>query len=166
MTFDDIPSGSIVYLDANVFVYHYGPDPNFGPPSRRLLERVESGDVEGVCSTHDMANVAHRLMTLEACQTFGWPYAGILQKLRSHPAEVRKLYRFRQAIEEISMIGVRILAVLATDIVRGTEMTSQHGLLCGDALIVSLMNANDITAIASNDADFDRIPTLTRYSPL
>ena len=72
MKFDDIPSGTSVFLDANVFVYDFGPDPMFGPPSRNLLERIEHGDLLGFFSKHELSDVAHRLMTLEACQTFGW----------------------------------------------------------------------------------------------
>lgn len=53
MTFDDIPSGESVFLDANVFVYEFGPDPVFGIASQNLLERIEDGDLRGFCSTHD-----------------------------------------------------------------------------------------------------------------
>ena len=59
MNFADIPSGASVFVDANVFVYDFAPDPQYGPPCRELMERIELGDV------------AHRLMTLEACQTLG-----------------------------------------------------------------------------------------------
>jgi hypothetical protein len=51
VTFADIPAGDSVFLDANVFVYDFGPDPVFGPPSRVLLERVEQGEVNGYMST-------------------------------------------------------------------------------------------------------------------
>jgi predicted nucleic acid-binding protein len=45
MRFEDIPSGATVFLDANVFVYNFGPDPLFGLPSQNLLERIELGDL-------------------------------------------------------------------------------------------------------------------------
>lgn len=47
MNFANIPSGESIFLDANVFVYNFGPDPVFGPPSRALLKRIEQGDVLG-----------------------------------------------------------------------------------------------------------------------
>ena len=40
------------------------------------------------------------------------------------------------------------------------------GLLTNDGLIVAVMQAHGLTKIASNDADFDRVPGLTRYAPL
>jgi predicted nucleic acid-binding protein len=36
----------------------------------------------------------------------------------------------------------------------------------GDALIVAMMQANGLTKLASNDADFDRVPGITRFSPV
>jgi predicted nucleic acid-binding protein len=44
MTFADIPSGTSVFVDANTFVYACGPDPQFGPPSLQLLERIERNE--------------------------------------------------------------------------------------------------------------------------
>ena len=77
MNFTAIPAGQTVFVDANVFVYDFGPDPSFGPPSRSLLERIERGDLTGYVSAQVLNDVAYRLMTLEACQRFGWPYPGI-----------------------------------------------------------------------------------------
>ena len=34
-----------------------------------------------------------------------------------------------------------------------------------DALIVGVMLAHGLTRLASSDADFDRVPGLTRYAP-
>jgi predicted nucleic acid-binding protein len=45
-------------------------------------------------------------------------------------------------------------------------ISKQRELLVGDALIVAAMQANGLTNLASNDADFDRVPGLTHYAPL
>ena len=47
-----------------------------------------------------------------------------------------------------------------------TAISQQYGLLSNDALIVAAMQARGVTKIASNDADFDRVPGLTRYAPV
>ena len=166
MTFADIPSGASVFVDANVFVYNFAPDPQYGPPCRELLERIELGDLIGWCSTRELSDVAHRLMTLEACQTLGWRYAGIGQRLRTHRDEITRLTRFRQALDEIVAFGVHVLPVTQPDVLRAGDLSRQHGLLSGDALIVALMQANTLTTLASNDTDFDRVPSLSRYGPV
>jgi predicted nucleic acid-binding protein len=38
--------------------------------------------------------------------------------------------------------------------------------LTNDALIVVVMHDNGLTTLASLDADFDRVPGITRYAPV
>jgi len=166
MTFASIPSGASVFLDANVFVYSYAADPTYGDACTDLRERVELGDLRGFMSSILLNEVAHRLMTLEACRTFGWSYAGIARQLRRHPGEIQKLYEFRKAIDEIVAIGIHILPVHVHDVLLAGDMAVRHGLLCGDALIVAMMQANGLMNLASNDADFDRVPGITRFGPV
>ena len=71
MNFTNVASGDSVFLDANVFVYDFGPNPVFGPPCKALLKRLESGDFLGYISAAVFNDIAYRLMTLEACQLFG-----------------------------------------------------------------------------------------------
>jgi predicted nucleic acid-binding protein len=49
---------------------------------------------------------------------------------------------------------------------RAVDLSKQLGLLTGDALIVAVMQAHGLSALASHDADFDRVPGLTRYAPV
>jgi predicted nucleic acid-binding protein len=166
MNFAAIRSGESVFVDANVFVYNFGPDPTFGPPSRGLLERIEVGDVKGFASTHVLHDVAHRLMTLEACQMFGWPYSGIGQRLRRHPLEIQKLHGFRKALDEILAIGVQILPVSAEHVLLAGDLSRTYGILSGDALILAVMRSHGVTSLASSDADFDRVSEIIRYALL
>ncbi|HUG92982.1 MAG TPA: hypothetical protein VML55_19235 [Planctomycetaceae bacterium] len=100
MTFAAIPSGHDVFLDANTFVYFFSQHPAWGAACEQLLERVARQEIRGFTSTYVLSEMAHRLMTIEAMDAFGWPVA------------------------------------------------------------------TGLTQLASNDADFDRVPGLTRYSPI
>jgi predicted nucleic acid-binding protein len=152
-------------VDADSLVYHITLHPQFGPACTQLLERVARQEVLAFTSTHVLGDVAHRVMTLEAITQFGWPAAGIARRLRQHPAEVQQLTRFRQAIEEVPQFGVQVLTVAPFLIATAASLSQQWGLLTGDALIVAIMQHHGLTNLASNDADFDRVPGLTRYAP-
>jgi predicted nucleic acid-binding protein len=165
MTFADIPDGAAVYLDANVFVYYAAPNPTFGPTCRVLIERVARDEITGFTSSHVLSNVAHRLMTYEAVDVYGWPMAGIAQRLKRHPAELQALTRFRHAVEEVPNFGVRVLPVTVAHAISAAAVSQQYGLLSGDALIAAVMQANGLVNLTSNDGDFDRVPWITRYSP-
>ncbi len=165
MTFADLPAGASVFLDANTLVYHFQPHAVFGPACTDLVERVERQELAGFVSTHVVGEMTHRLMTLEACVQFGWPYAGIAQRLRKHPAQVQMLTRFRQAVQEVPRLGIQVLTVPPNLLDAAASVSQQTGLLSNDALVVAIMQANGLTALASNDADFDRVPGLSRYAP-
>ena len=45
-------------------------------------------------------------------------------------------------------------------------ISQQHALLSGDALVVAVMREQGLAHLGSHDADFDRVPALTRYAPV
>jgi predicted nucleic acid-binding protein len=165
MNFGAIPKGTAVFVDSNTFIYAFGPDPLYGPPSEQFLERIENQELTGFTSAHVLSDVAHRLMALEAITVLGWPPKGIAPRMKRHPADVQTLTRYRQAIDDISAIGVQIIPVYGAQVSQAADLSRQFGLLSSDALIVSVMRQHSLTDLASLDADFDRIPGITRYTP-
>jgi predicted nucleic acid-binding protein len=165
MIYADLPTGNTIFVDAGPFIHHFEPNPLYVPPSTSFLERIENKEIDGVTTTHIVSEVAHRLMTIEAMQTFGWKSAGIALKLRNHPSEVQTLRRFRRAIQEIPLFGVRITVIDLTwpDLAAG--ITQLSGLLHNDALVIAAMRALGVTNLASADLDFDRVAGITRYGP-
>jgi predicted nucleic acid-binding protein len=165
MIFSDIPAGAVLFIDANTLVYHFTPNPALGPACRQFLDRIARGELTGFVSTHTVSDMAHRLMTLEAVSRFAWPMTGISQRLRRHPAEIQQLTGFRQAVDRVPTLGIQILPVLPPFLSQAAAFSQQFGLLSGDALIVAFMRHHGLTHLASHDADFDRVPGLTRYGP-
>lgn len=165
MTFTSIPTGLAVFVDANPLLYYFTAHPLYGASCQMLLDRIENKDISGYTSAHVLAEVVHRLMTIEACQRFGWSVKGIAGRLRKHPAEVQQLTRSRQAVDELTLIGLDVLPIGKAQISLAPDISRQTGLLCGDALVVAVMQVHGLTHLASNDADFDRVPGITRYAP-
>jgi predicted nucleic acid-binding protein len=165
MIYADLPVGAVIFVDASVFIHHFEPNALYGPAATAFLERIENQEVTGLTSTHVVSEVAHRLMTLEAMQAFGWKSAGIALRLRNHPAQVQTLKRFRQAIQEIPLFGLRIVPIDSARLDPAAEISQQTGLLHNDALAVAVMRAHGLTNLASADPDFDRVPGITRYAP-
>jgi predicted nucleic acid-binding protein len=165
VNFTAIPPGAKVFVDANILIYAFSSDPTFGAASLELMERIERGEVGGFISASLLSDVAHRLMTLEACQTFGWSYTGIARRLRRSQAQVRQLHTFRRALGDIDN-ALTVLEVTSTDVLRAGELSQRDGLLSGDALMIAIMEKHQLTLLASNDLDFDQIPGISRYSPL
>lgn len=166
MTFVQIPSGAAIFLDANTLIYHFSNDPAYGPACTQLIKRIELRDLTGFTSAHALADAAHRLMTLEAINRNGWPLAGIAARLRKRHAEIPLLSVHQQAIARIPLLGIQALPITHPLVEAATLLSRQHELLTGDALLVAVMRQHGLTNLASADADFDRVPGLTRYAPV
>jgi predicted nucleic acid-binding protein len=165
MNFDDLLAGDSVFLDTNTLVYDASRHPVFGPACARLLTRIEHKELAGYTSAHVLSEMAHRLMAIEAADLFGWPVRGMANRLRKHPTEVQQLRMPTRAIDELDLIGVQVLPIDRDLVSKAADVTQQFGLLANDALIVTVMQRAGLTQLTSNDADFDRVPGLTRYAP-
>jgi predicted nucleic acid-binding protein len=166
MIFTDLLAGEAVFLDANTLIYHFTHDPVYGAARTQLLQRIEKQEVRGVTSTHILSETAHRLMTIEAIAAFGWPMAGIARRLRRHPGQVQQLTGFRQAVEWVLQSQAQVMTIPAHLVAAAATVSQQTGLLSNDALLIAMMQANGLDKLASNDADFDRMPGVTRYAPI
>jgi len=62
-------------------------------------------------------------------------------------------------------MGVQILPTTQMVVEHAAQLSQQYQLLTGDALVVATMQQHRLTNLASNDADFDRVPGITRYGP-
>ncbi len=109
MTLADLPAGTTVFVDANILLFALTNHPVHGAACETFLDRVENQEITAVTSTHALGEVVHRIMTIEACDRFGWPVQGIANRLRRHPAEVQQLVRPRQALDEIDAARVSTL---------------------------------------------------------
>ena len=165
MTFAQIPAGATVFLDANTLVYHFTNDPQYGAACTDLIKRIELHQVHGFTSAHVLADVSHRLMTLEAMARLTWQPTRLAARLRKHHDEIPKLQIYLQAIARIPQLGIQGLPITHTQVEAATVLSQKHELLTGDALIVAVMNANGLNNLASADDDFDRVPGITRYAP-
>ena len=101
-------------------------------------------------------------MTIEANAMFGWPMAGMANRLRRHPAEVQQLNAYKIALDQISQSRTQVLDVPLAVLQGATIISRQSGLLVNDALIVAMMRVNGLTNITAN-SDIDR--RLPRKSP-
>lgn len=166
MTFQSIPSNSRVFFDANTLIYHFTNDPTYGAACSSLFRRIAQNDLEGVASADVVSDMAHRLMTIDAMITFGWPVAGIASRLRKNRQQIRGLTLHLNAIKAVERAGFTVLPLKIDQVKDAADISRNHLLLSGDARIVAIMQANGLTQLASHDSDFDAVPWLIRFSPV
>jgi predicted nucleic acid-binding protein len=69
-----------------------------------------------------------------------------------------------QALRQLVMLPhVHLVGIETSDFSRMLENIEAYGLLPRDALHLAVMQRLNLTAIASDDTDFDRVSTMTRH---
>jgi len=159
-----LPSGSRVFIDANIFIYHFTRSP-LTASCTAFLERVEVGELEGITSVVTLAEAAHRLMILEAIQTHGLHPNTAVRKLKERPALVQQLSHYKVATEMVSSFNVVIESLTATHLRSAQAFSATYGLLTNDSLSAAVMESLALTDLASNDPDFSIVPALTIWQP-
>ena len=66
MFLHEIEIGQRVFIDANIFVYHFSKDSRFNKSCRDFLLRIENSEVHGVTSAAVIMEATHRIMMSEA----------------------------------------------------------------------------------------------------
>ena len=94
-----LPSHRSVFIDANIFIYHFTQSP-LTAACTAFLQRVEDGDVRGLTSVVTLTEVAHRLILLEAIRVFNLPSRIAVRTLKEHPELVRQLSQYKTATEK------------------------------------------------------------------
>lgn len=162
MTLTEIPAGTSVFIDANIFVYHFA---GRSEDCSSFLARIERGELRGFTGPINVLEVAHRLMMLEAIEhrLAGTPNPAA--RLAQHPQRVRRLSKYYFSVLAIPRFGIDMLPLPQDFIVASQEFRQTHGLLVNDSLVPMHMRQAGLSSLASGDEGFDRIPGIRRFHP-
>ncbi len=148
MTLSAIQDGTAVFIDANVFIYHFT---GASAQCTTLLTRCESGNVRGATSALILAEVCHRLMTIEAVQKKLVSPRGVVAKLARHPEVVRQLVDYDAAIEAILLMGIEVTTLTERMLTQGLHIQRRYGLLTNDSLTIAGMLEGGFGVLATAD---------------
>lgn len=163
MTLAEIPPSEAVFIDANVFIYHFAGQ---SEECSAFLARVETGDVRAVTGQTVILEVAHRLMVLEAIEQGLRAGSNPAVRLARQPELVRRLSKYHFSALKIPQMGIETLSLPGDILTRSQEYRQAHGLLVNDSLIPVQMRDAGTRLLASADAAFDRVRWIQRAAPL
>jgi predicted nucleic acid-binding protein len=162
LTLDQVPSGARVFIDSTIFLYHFT---GASSDCRRFLERCERGEIKGLTSVLVMAEVAHRLMMIEAVARELISPGNVVKKLRDKPEIVRKLHVYQTQMECIPLMGIDVISIDLKALMRSAEYRRTYGLLTNDSLVATAAVDLGPPSIASADSDFKRVLRLKLFRP-
>ena len=162
MKLDEVLGGS-VYIDANVLYMYLRADPFHLPTIRTFLERVVDGEVEAFIGILALDELYYRLLLSRVKETAGRNPLDVLRHelagaIAAHGNTIEKAIRDLVRLPHMNLIGVE-----TTDLDRMLDNIRAFSLLPRDALHTAIIQRLNLTVIASDDTDFDRVQGLERH---
>lgn len=159
----EIAAGSKVFLDAIIFLHHFT---GVSPSCRDLLARCEAGQLRALTSILALAEVTHRLMTLEAVTRGLIEPGNVVKKLRERPEIVRRLSLYQDQVDKIPAMGVEAVPLDRLMLAMAAPLRTRYGLLTKDSLLLATALACGATAFATSDRDFERVDAMQLFQPI
>ncbi len=162
MTFEDIADASTVYVDANIFIYHFTGQSD---ECRFLLSRCQQMALQGTTGMHVILEVAHRIMMIEAVSKGVISGGNVPSRLKRRPELVGRLTDLHSWVHSIQDSNIIVLEPGLSTLESSLDWQRRYGLLVNDSVSAALMNEYDISTIATNDRDFERVEGLSVHMP-
>ena len=162
MTLADLRDSDRVFIDANIFIYHFGGRSH---ACKVLLERCARRELLGYTSTPILAEVLHRLMVAEAIAKGLVTAKTAVRKLREQSELVKQLTRYQDDVDKITQMNLTILD-LTQEVVKGSaEVRRDEGLLTNDSLVVACMRKQGLKKLETANGDGDGVSRLEVRKP-
>jgi predicted nucleic acid-binding protein len=116
-------------------------------------------------STLVLAEVTHRLMTIEAVARGLVEPGNVVKKLREHPEIVRRLSLYQDQADKIPSMGVEVVPLDRPLLVMAAPLRTRYGLLTNDSLLLATALVCGAAAFATSDRDFERVDTVQLFQP-
>ena len=162
MILADLQEDACVFIDANIFIYHFGGQ---SLECKVFLERCARRELSGYTATVILGEVLHRLMVAEAVAKGLVSGGRAVRKLGESPELVKQLTQYHDNMSNILQMNLTVLD-LTTEVVRkSAEIRKEEGLLTNDSFVIAHMREQRLTKLATANGDFDRLGGIEVYKP-
>lgn len=162
MKLTELKSGDTVFIDANIFLYHFT---GASKECKEFLKRCEANDLFGVTGVTVMAEVCHRLMIAEAIQQKHITSTKPAQQLQNKPEVIKRLSEYSAQLMNITSWGIKLIYPPEDIFIKSQIYRTQFGFLTNDSFIPVYMALANTDKLATNDRAFSNIPSLSLYLP-
>jgi len=156
--------GDRIYVDSSIFLLVALADPKYGRHSLEFLQRASHDEFQLVTSSLTVDEVSFVALKAKLEEKLGISSSQVLY-LKKHPKVVKGLASEVSSVIESVFRLSEIVDVNSTDVQQISSLMKTYGLLPRDAIHLAVLRRGGLTDIASSDADFDRLPDVTRYTP-
>ena len=150
----EIKAGSEVFVDSNIFIYHFT---GVSDECSDFLSRCEREELIGMTSVNVILEVLHRLMMVEAVSKNIVKPPNIVKKLSKSPQKIKRLNEYFVNTEKIQDMGIGIKPLIFEKIIKSHVVRLSSGLMVNDSVIIASMKKEGVKLLATNDKAFKKL---------
>jgi len=154
MKLTEIQSNAEVFVDSNIFIYHFT---GVSDECSNFLSRCEQGELAAMTGVNVILEVLHRLMMVEAVRKGLVQPPNIVKKLAKAPQKLKQLNEYFINAEKIQDMGVEIHPLRFDTIMKSHMVRLANGLMVNDSIIIASMQENAIKFLATGDKAFEKV---------
>jgi len=162
MKLSEIKAGSEIFVDSNIFIYHFT---GVSDECSDFLSRCEREELIGITSVNVMLEVLHRLMMVEAVSKNIVKPPNIVKKLNKSPQKIKRLNEYFVNTEKIQDMGIEIKPLIFETIIKSHVIRLSSGLMVNDSVIIASMKKEGVKLLATNDKVLKNLDEIDVYSP-
>lgn len=162
MKLTEIPEGEAVFIDANIFIYHFT---GASEECKEFLKDCAKKRVTAFTAATILLEVCHRLMAIEAVKLALVKPRQPSSYLQNNPSLVKKLSSYYTQVTNILSWNIQIIPPPADILTKSQIYRQRFGMLTNDSLIPVYMEEANTLNLASADKLFLTLPQLRLYSP-
>ena len=161
MKLSEIKAGSEIFVDSNIFIYHFT---GVSDECSDFLSRCEREELIGITSVNVILEVLHRLMMVEAVSKNIVKPPNIVKKLNKSPQKIKRLNEYFVNTEKIQDMGIEIKPLIFETIIKSYVIRLSSGLMVNDSVIIASMKKEGVKLLATNDKVLKNLDEIDVYS--
>ena len=162
MKLTEIKTGSEVFVDSNIFIYHFT---GVSEECSDFLGRCERGKLIAMTSVNVILETLHRLMMVEAVRKNLVKPPNVVKKLSKAPQKLKRLNEYSVNTEKIQDMGIAIKPLIFETIIKSHVVRLTSGLMVNDSVIIASMKQEGIKLLATNDKAFEKVDEIDVCTP-
>ena len=162
MKLAEIKAGSEIFVDSNIFIYHFT---GVSDECSDFLGRCERGELIAMTSVNVILEVLHRLMMVEAVRKKLVEPPNIVKKLIKAPQKLKRLNEYFVNTEKIQDMGIAIKPLIFETIIKSHVVRLTSGLMVNDSVIIASMKQEGVKLLATNDKAFEKVDEIVVCTP-
>lgn len=165
MLLSKVEKNSVIFIDANIFLYDISFHPIHGENCKVLLKRIEKGELSGKTNVIVLNELLHKMILGEVSLKYNIALSQSAGYIKNNPDILSSLDAYDIIDDTGSIPNLEVIGISPEIFNSAKKCMKKFKLMTNDAIHVATCKFYNIVDIATNDKDFQRVHFLRAWNP-